>query len=384
MQAHRGKRVFGLDLMRAIAIMLVVFSHVSWIVPNAQGFIPDLMGIAGVLGVEIFFVLSGFLIGRIIYRLYISDDFSFKSVSYFWVRRWFRTLPNYYFALIINVCVAIYLGFNLPDQLWKYFIFFQNFSSKMPSFFIESWSLTIEEFAYMIGPLLLYFTLFLKTKISKPKLFLFITILIIALFTFTKLSYSVNWFYSFFPERKSMGYWNSNLKAVLIYRVDAIYYGVFAAFISMVKSKFWLKSRYIAFVLSLLILFVMNVIVPMKSIFIETHPNFWNLWYLPLNSIAILLALPLLSQWQKAPKLISKPMTFISLISYAIYVLHYSIILQLLKYKLPTDNLPKFDIIIYILVYLSITILSSYVLYRFFEKPMTNLRDSSKIRNYFK
>ena len=78
MQAHSGKRVFGLDLMRAIAILLVVFSNLSWITPKAQGLIPDMMGIAGVLGVELFFVLSGFLIGRIIYKLYISDDFSFN------------------------------------------------------------------------------------------------------------------------------------------------------------------------------------------------------------------------------------------------------------------------------------------------------------------
>jgi peptidoglycan/LPS O-acetylase OafA/YrhL len=77
------KRIFGLDLMRAVAILLVVFSHVSCIMPKAQGFIPDLMSIAGVIGVELFFVLSGFLIGRIIYRLYVSEEFNFKSVSYF-------------------------------------------------------------------------------------------------------------------------------------------------------------------------------------------------------------------------------------------------------------------------------------------------------------
>lgn len=378
MQVNARKRVFGLDLMRAVGIILVVFSHIFWVVPNAQGFIPDVMGIAGVLGVEIFFVLSGFLIGRIIYRLYVSDDFNFKSVSYFWVRRWFRTLPNYYLALLINIGVAIYLGFNFPDNLWKYFIFFQNFATEMPTFFVESWSLTIEEFAYIIGPLLLYATLFFNTKISKAKQFLFVTLFIIAIFTFTKWIYTIN------DEVKTMRYWNSNLKAVLIYRVDAIYYGVLAAFLSIVKPNLWKKSKHIAFVLSIIIFFVLNLIVPIKYVFIETHPVFWNFWYLPLNSIAILLTLPLLSQWQSAPKLLSKPITFISVVSYAMYVLHYSIILQLLKHKIPTGNLPKFDIIIYILVYLSITILSSYVLYRFFEKPMTKLRDSVKVRNYFR
>ena len=378
MQAHSGKRVFGLDLMRAIAILLVVFSNLSWITPKAQGLIPDMMGIAGVLGVELFFVLSGFLIGRIIYKLYISDDFSFKTVSYFWVRRWFRTLPNYYLALIINAGLALFIGFDLPDKLWAYFVFIQNFATEMPSFFVESWSLSIEEFAYIIGPLLLYFTLFIKTKISRSKQFLCITVLILFVFALTKWLYAIN------DDVKTMTYWNSNLKAVVIYRLDAIYYGVLAAYVSLVKPKLWKTSKYISFVMSMLILCVLNVAVPMQFIFIETHPVFWNLWYLPLNSIAILLALPMLSQLHIAPKIISKPVTFISLISYAIYVLHYSIILQFMKFKWPTENLPKFDIFIYTLSYLSLTIIAAYFVYRLFEKPMTDLRDRPKIRNYFK
>ena len=57
MQIEYSKRIFGLDIMRAVAILLVVFSHTLWIVPGAQGFIPDLLSLAGVIGVEIFFVL---------------------------------------------------------------------------------------------------------------------------------------------------------------------------------------------------------------------------------------------------------------------------------------------------------------------------------------
>mgnify|MGYP003708872145 FL=1 len=97
-----------------------------------------------------------------------------------------------------------------------------------------------------------------------------------------------------------------------------------------------------------------------------------------------MLTLPLFSQINSATKLILKPITYISLISYAMYVLHYSIILQLLKYYLPSDDLPKFDSIIYIIVYLSMTIFLSYLVYRFYEKPMTDLRDSSVIKNKFK
>ncbi len=110
------KRIFGLDIIRAVAIMLVVFSHALWIVPGVKGLIPDMLRLAGVMGVEIFFVLSGFLIGRIVYKLFVSDDFNFNKVKYFWIRRWFRTLPNYYFILIVNILLALYLGNELPER----------------------------------------------------------------------------------------------------------------------------------------------------------------------------------------------------------------------------------------------------------------------------
>jgi peptidoglycan/LPS O-acetylase OafA/YrhL len=97
-----------------------------------------------------------------------------------------------------------------------------------------------------------------------------------------------------------------------------------------------------------------------------------------------MLSLPVLSQLQSASKMILKPITFISIISYAIYVLHYSIILQLLKYFLPSEDLPKFDTIVYIMVYLSLTLVLSYILYKFYEKPFTDLRDSKLLRNKFK
>ena len=377
MKAYRGKRVFGLDLMRAVAIMLVVFSHIYWIIPNSQGVIIDLMGIAGVLGVEVFFVLSGFLIGRIVYRLYVSEDFNFKSLSFFWVRRWFRTLPNYYLALLLNIVVILFIGSRLPEGLWKYFVFVQNFASEMPSFFMESWSLSIEEFAYIIGPLLLYATLFIKTNLSKSKQFFLVTLFVILVFILTK------WIYALNDDMRSMTKWNSGLKAVLIYRIDAIYYGVLAAYISLIMPQLWKRVRRITFVFGCLLLLGLNIGIPMKFIFIESYPIFWNLFYLPLNSIAIMLMLPFCSQWKNAPQLISVPITFISLISYAIYVLHYSIILQLLKYKLPTENLPRFDIVVYIVVYICLTVLCSYVLYRCFEKPITDLRDSKRVRCYF-
>ncbi|WP_299333920.1 acyltransferase [uncultured Psychroserpens sp.] len=378
MRIDFSKRIFGLDIMRAMAILLVVSSHAVWIFPRTKNVMTDLMSIAGVLGVEIFFVLSGFLIGRLIYKLFTAPDFSFKDVNYFWVRRWFRTLPNYYLILIFNVLLALILGVSLPDNLWQYFFFIQNFAWEMPLFFGESWSLPIEEFAYIIGPLLLYLVLFLKLKISRSKLFLMVTCLIIFFFLGTKVMY--NHFYT----ETNMMFWNVNLKAISIYRIDAIYYGVLAAYISIVWQHFWKTYRYVFLGIGGLMLLGLNVVIPVKQIFIETHPLFWNVLYLPINSLAIAFTLPVLSQIKSAPKLILVPVTIISLISYSMYLIHYSVVMQIMKYFFPTEGLPTSILIVYLVIYFIITIVLSYILYVIFERPMTNLRDSKKIKNHFK
>ncbi len=372
------KRIFGLDIIRAVAIMLVVFSHALWIVPGVKGLIPDMLRLAGVMGVEIFFVLSGFLIGRIVYKLFVSDDFNFNKVKYFWIRRWFRTLPNYYFILIVNILLALYLGNELPESLWLYFLFLQNLAWEMPVFFTESWSLPIEEFAYIIGPLLLYTVLLLKSKVSKSKLFGLVTVLIIVFFTITKIIYNLN------TDGSDMNFWNVKLKVVTLYRIDAIYFGVFAAYLSMVKPEFWNKYSWFSFMVGAVIFIGLNYIIPTKQLYIETYPFFWNVLYLPINSIAIAFCLPLLSNIKTAPKLILIPITTISIISYSMYLLHYSIVLQLLKYFVPLNGLSNFDVFIYISVYVILTILFSYILYYTFEKPIMDIRDKPFFRKTIK
>ena len=372
------KRIFGLDLMRATAIIMVMCSHTLWIVPEMRGVSRKLFSVFGILGVDVFFVLSGFLIGRILYKMYVSRDFSFKDVTYFWVRRWFRTLPNYYLALIINILVAIYIGNQLPDQLWKYGFFIHNFSTQLPWFFPESWSLSVEEFAYILGPLLLYLVLFFRKKASRPRLFLQVTLFILLLFILSKLMYNHE------ETIRHMRHWTLNVKSIVIYRIDAIYYGVFAAYISIVKPKFWYHTRYIAFAFGILVLIAMNFLVPIKGWFITEYPAFWNVWYFVIKSLAIVCTLPLLSEIKSAPKSIRIPITYISILSYAIYVFHYSIIMQLMKYLIPSEPMEGLDLVIYLLVYVLITFVVSYLVYRLYEKPMTDLRDSSRIKKYFK
>src|SRR5450432_1247018 len=88
-----SSRVYGLDIMRAFAIIPVVMGHGGFILNKAETNFP---WIPLIDGVELFFVLSGFLIGSILLKIFNEPDFKFESVMNFFKRRWLRTLPNYY------------------------------------------------------------------------------------------------------------------------------------------------------------------------------------------------------------------------------------------------------------------------------------------------
>jgi peptidoglycan/LPS O-acetylase OafA/YrhL len=126
-------RVFGLDILRATAIVLVLAAH-TWPTKAYQQW-PHAFA---VLGVELFFVLSGFLIGGILIRLAEEGRLrTLRDVWGFWRRRWFRTLPNYYLFLGLHLVWRTWvLGF--PDQVatnWEYLFFVQNLRIRRPSFF---------------------------------------------------------------------------------------------------------------------------------------------------------------------------------------------------------------------------------------------------------
>lgn len=146
-----SSRVYGLDVFRAFAILFVLMGHSfqhSKILPEVAVF-----GKLAILGVELFFVLSGFLIGSIIMRLIEKKRFhSMGDISTFWKRRWLRTLPLYFVVLIAFIRLDYHGRHELLDYP-AYFVFMQNFAYKIPDFFELSWSLAIEEHFYLWFPL---------------------------------------------------------------------------------------------------------------------------------------------------------------------------------------------------------------------------------------
>lgn len=370
-------RIFGLDVMRAAAILFVVFSHALWIFPEASGAVVDILRLMGVMGVEIFFVLSGFLIGRILFRIFNKEDFKARDLNYFLIRRWFRTLPNYYLVLLINIGIVFYFGRDLPDSIISYFFFFQNAVEGMDIFFTESWSLPIEEFAYIICPFLFYIILFFPLKVSRERLFLYVTLFIIIFFLCTKIIYNIN------TPVSDLTYWNINLKAVVFYRIDAIYYGVLAAYISLTRPNLWKSKPEVILILGFLLFIVLHFLIGAKQLTVEKYPFLWNVIYLPFCSICIAFSLPYLSGLRTKSSYIVRSVTFISVISYGMYLLHYSIILQLMRYFKPIEILTFNEKLIFVLIYLTLTIWLAYLLYRLYEKPMMDIRDKPYFKKRF-
>jgi len=360
-------RIFGIDVLRAVAILMVVSSHVLWIYPKNNDLISKLLEFFGFWGVELFFVLSGFLIGSILYQTYVSNPFTLKSVFRFLKRRAYRTLPNYYFALILNIGITFYIGYSI-ENIELYFFFLHNFLNKAPAFFPESWSLSVEEFTYIVLPFFLFFGTSHTVK-NKSKRFLNIILLLLFVFFFSKVAFNTLQMISNLTD------WNSNLKSVVIYRIDAIIIGVLIAWIRFNFKTIWIKYKVHFAFIGIGIFFFSLFGITSSNLRIEQSPFFWNVVYLPLTSFGFACFFPLFSEWNVSYFWLKFPIEFISKISYSIYLLHYSIILQLMKYFVDTSVLSSLERHFFTLFYLLVTFLFSYILYRFYEKPIMNLRD---------
>jgi peptidoglycan/LPS O-acetylase OafA/YrhL len=145
-------RLRGLDLLRAAAIVLVMMSHYTGFVAGAPVF--GALGAVGWAGVDLFFVLSGYLIGNQLLAPVVRGET--LSLKVFFARRLLRTLPNYYVVLAMYVLLphAPIAGSvsGLPP-LWKMLSFTQNIGLAYGQTFSHSWSLCIEEQFYVVLPL---------------------------------------------------------------------------------------------------------------------------------------------------------------------------------------------------------------------------------------
>lgn len=377
MYINLKNRIFGLDVLRAIAILLVLFSHSTLLLfPNQQHIIITVIQFFGTVGVDLFFVLSGFLIGTILLKQLQKGKIEFRDFCYFWVRRWFRTLPNYFLILLLNILLLFILKGEVLKGIAAYFGFLQNLNSPHPDFFTEAWSLSIEEYAYIIGPLILFVLLFILKKSSYNTLFLITVFSIIIAVTCFRLNFHLN------NSIHSMHEWSQHIRKVVIYRIDSIYYGFLAAFIIYNFKNLMVKFKRLFFCFGILLFFGIHILIFSLGVQPENSALFFNVFYLPLLSISLLMLFPFFIQWN--PKRFFKTqITSISVLSYGLYLVNYSLVLLTIQYFIDITLQSNVVKTIVLAAYWLISFLLAYLLYAFFENPMTKLRDSRYIKSLF-
>jgi len=387
-------RIHGLDIMRALAICLVVHVHgmplLNWsgsdeIIGELKlfetiSYLPtiELAYLFG--GVELFFVLSGFLIGGILIRQLDQQNyhFSITDLMTFWKRRWFRTLPNYYLFLIINILLA-YFNFNknsIESFNWSFITFTHNFNSHFSGFFLESWSLSVEEWFYILFPLCTIVSLKL---LPSKRTFLVTTLL----FCIAPLVYRI---INTDLETPDYYWWDIKYKKVVLMRLDSIMYGVIGAYLFFYHNSIWRKIRLWALIISLGSAIARQY---WLNNYFDSSGFFEKTWYFSLTPIICSLLLPYFStlllelENTQVPlkkfysKYLAPVIIHISRISYSMYLVNLSVIFMVIDKKILIDS--KLDSIVLYVFYWILVISISTMIFYYFEKPITKLREKTFI-----
>lgn len=142
-------RLLGLDGLRGISALLVISGHMHDEIWRPLG---------GTSGVDIFFVLSGFLITSLLLRE--EEENGAISLLSFYIRRSFRILPAYYVVLSIYVVLLFVIRpdsladktADLTQNIWLYLFYMNEFQLPGSTTFGHSWSLGVEEKFYLLWP----------------------------------------------------------------------------------------------------------------------------------------------------------------------------------------------------------------------------------------
>lgn len=359
------KRIFGLDVLRFFAIFFVVIGHSKILLPESVQFWVDNFILDGV---SIFFVLSGFLIGGILIKTIEQKPSTLQTLFHFWNRRWLRTLPAYILVLTFLVIYTYSLKpTRLPVDVWKYYLFIQNVFAEQPAFFSESWSLSIEEWFYLTVPFILFLGLYFFPKMNKKIYFFYLLciILIGVICLRHHLYFKLN------PlTEKSI---DLGITRQVFSRLDAILIGVFAAYLMYYFPKIWEKIDISWLLTGLFALYFLKF-------FNRSNTSYYFAVLLPfIKAICVGMMLPVMQRWKQIPHRFWTWITAISLISYSMYLVNRTIVIDILfKFALHDNLKSKHELtqtwfLEYILFWV-VTCVLSYLLYRFVEKPFMRLR----------
>jgi peptidoglycan/LPS O-acetylase OafA/YrhL len=347
----------ALDGLRGLAILLVVFYH-------NFGFINYFF--FGWLGVDLFFVLSGYLITSI-----LLDNLGSKNyLRNFYMRRVLRIFPLYYLCLIIFLLIVPASNINLnvkyytDNQVWLW-TYFQNWlyilkpTNGPTNTLHHLWSLAVEEQFYLVWPLLILL-------FRRPKYLLWLMTAILLLVLFLR-------FYIWINKIEDLAYFN----LYTFSRIDGICIGCMLALVQ--KINFDLLKRFTPVII--LSLAAVNFI----FYFFNSYYNF-TFPYLAIagyTTFAVMFALLIHEAVSGETKIINllfdnTPMKFFGRISYGLYVFHWPVYVLINPFLLKWSNqyMSNFSSQIFASVTACIAgVIISVISFRYFESFFLRLKN---------
>lgn len=363
-QINKKKRNLGLDLIRATAIILVMMEHSFNLFPDTD---MELFNVQVFDGVMLFFVLSGFLIGRILLRQFQKPDFSAKDLSNFLARRWLRTLPNY-FLVLISLAMIFYVKydyFNLKE-LASFSVFVQNINEPHSNwFFAEAWSLSIEEWFYLLVPVALFIFNKAGINIQHSILIISMALLLWSIYARSQISETI--------KINSLETWDQYIRKTVVSRADAVIWGVLGAYVYSFAHTYWTKYRVHTMILAVIGLVSMKIY--QSTLGISELIHFSTNAYMIITPLFIIMLFPSLMEFKLKFTLLEKAIVYFSVISYSLYLVNYSVVQQTVLPYLKTNLSLVSDGWSSIIVFWLMSILLSHLLYTYFEQLILRWRD---------
>ncbi len=358
-------KLYGLDHLRAVAIIFVLifhyqlwFSHPDW----TNWFLQ-----IGWTGVDLFFVLSGFLISSQLFaQIKKGNQISIKE---FYIKRFFRIIPIYFFFIAIYFAFPFFREKEALPPLWKFLTFTQNFGTDTSKFgtFSHVWSLCVEEHFYLFFPFILIFLL-KKNLFAKSYRILIVLFLLGFVIRFSL------WQTFFNPNELAMqkiSNWVKIIYAPTYNRLDGLLAGVSVAAIYQFLPTIW--SKISTFGNHLIIA---GVLILTGAFFFCTDLKTYSTTVVGFPVLAIgygflvggaISPVCFLYKWN------SKTTTLIATLSYGIYLSHKGIIHMVQELFLNWGIDKNGNVMLVICI--AFCVLIAWLLHLTIEKPFMKLRD---------
>jgi peptidoglycan/LPS O-acetylase OafA/YrhL len=224
-------RNHGLDTLRALAITLVFAYHYMVFVSREPTF--GWVSVVGWVGVDLFFVLSGYLIANQLFEGMVRGQQ--VSLKRFYARRALRTLPVFWVVLAAYFLWPSAMGGKMPPPLWRFLSFTQNYQLQPGTAFSHAWSLCIEEQFYVVFPLVLVVGARLRSSVSKG------WALLIALVALGIAARTGLWLHYGRESTGQISGYHPNIYYATLCRFDEILPGVAVAMLKNFHSDAWAR-----------------------------------------------------------------------------------------------------------------------------------------------